>query len=262
MQANRVRRAIVIGGGILGVEAADALRQVGVGTTILQRSDRLMERQLDQTGALRLARFLEKMGVSVVTNAVITGFEGDNVLHGVELGGGTMLCADLFIASVGIAANVELAIHAGLVVDGGVRVDAQMRTSDPDIFAIGDAAKPPGAMVGLWSIGSAQAIAAVSAMLGNGAPYVPPRVVTQLKCDGIDLCSFGEIEAAVGDKVFEADSGSTAWWRLIEREGTIVGAAFVGPPGSAGAFTAALNEDATQAVLMKALNKFRCKTQA
>ena len=107
-----------------------------------------------------------------------------------------------------------------------------MRTSDSAIYAVGDAAELHGATAGLWPVAAAQATAAVSGMLEKTDGYVNPRVLVQLKCDGVDLKSFGDLESRNGDETICAREDDPAWWRLVLREGRLVGAVFVGPPGS------------------------------
>ena len=132
---------------------------------------------------------------------------------------------------------MQLARAAGLEVGRGIKVDARMRTSDADIYAIGDVAELSGAIGGLWAVGAAQANTAAGALLGLDTPYQAPRIVLQLKCDGIDLRSFGEISARPGDEEYTAAPHDAAWWRLILRQGVVVGAIYVGPPRSAKDFT-------------------------
>jgi nitrite reductase (NADH) large subunit len=117
-----------------------------------------------------------------------------------------------------------------------------MRTADPNIFAIGDVAELPGTPGGLWPVGAAQAATAVAAIFGESAAYQSPRIVLQLKCEGIDLRSQGEIVAREGDEDFHAREGDAAWWRLIVRHGQLVGGLYVGPPGTAKAFTKLLQQ--------------------
>ncbi|WP_300329041.1 FAD-dependent oxidoreductase [Accumulibacter sp.] len=242
-QVRRARRALVIGGGVLGVEAADALHHLGLHVVLLQRADRLMNAQLDAPGAARLTAYLEGIGIQVLTQAVVERWEGKgDLLRGAWLAHGPCARADLFVACLGIGANVQLARAAGLHVERGIVVDAAMRSSDPHIYAVGDVAELPGTPGGLWPIAAAQAAVAASALLGQPAAYTPPRVVLQLKCDGIDLRSFGEISARPGDEEFTAAPGDPAWWRLILRQGVLAGALYVGPPRSAKDFTRAVQE--------------------
>ena len=238
IQLRHARKAVVIGGGVLGVEAADALHHLGLQVTLLQRSERLMNAQLDQQGAARLAAYLEGIGMQVLTEVSVSRWEsrGDR-LQAAWLAHGPCARADVFVACLGISANVQLAHAAGLEVGRGVKVDPCMRTSDPDIYAVGDVAEVPGVSGGLWAIGAAQAATAASAVLGQGQPYQPPRIVLQLKCDGIDLRSYGDISAQPGDEEFTAAAGDPAWWRLIVRQGVLAGAIYVGPPRTAKDFT-------------------------
>ena len=256
VQRRQARRALVVGGGVLGVEAADALHKLGLKVTLLQRADRLMNAQLDEQGAAKLAGYLESIGIQVVTGASVLRYEGSPALQMAWLAHGPRVRADVFVAALGIQANTFLAENAGLkLADNGIRVDAQMRTSDPDIYAVGDVAELRGTPRGLWPIGAAHASTAVEAMLGEPVPYATPRIVLQLKCEGIDLRSQGEIAAREGDEDFHAREGDAAWWRLIVRHGQLVGGLYVGPPGTAKAFTKLLQQPVDLAPLRAELRR-------
>jgi NADPH-dependent 2,4-dienoyl-CoA reductase/sulfur reductase-like enzyme/ferredoxin len=242
-QRRGARRALVVGGGVLGVEAADALRKLGLKVTLLQRADRLMNAQLDETGAARLSSYLESIGIQVVTHSSVQRYEGTPALQAAWLAHGPRVRADLFVAALGIQANTYLAERAGLqLASNGVRVDRHLRTSDADIYAVGDVAELEGTPRGLWPIGAAHAASAVEHMLGTSLPYATPRIVLQLKCEGIDLRSQGEIVAREGDEDFHAREGDAAWWRLIVRHGQIAGGLYVGPPGTSKAYTRLLQQ--------------------
>jgi NADPH-dependent 2,4-dienoyl-CoA reductase/sulfur reductase-like enzyme/ferredoxin len=239
----QARRALVVGGGVLGVEAADALHKLGLKVTLLQRADRLMNAQLDEPGAAKLAVYLESIGIQVLTHTSVTKYEGRPQLQTAWLSHGPRVRADVFVAALGIQANTYLAEQAGLKLgDNGIRVDRHMRSSDPDIYAVGDVADLKGTPRGLWPIAAAHAHAAVEAMLGEPVAYATPRIVLQLKCEGIDLRSQGEIGPREGDEDFHAREGDEAWWRLIVRSGMLVGGLYVGPPGTAKAFTKLLQQ--------------------
>jgi NADPH-dependent 2,4-dienoyl-CoA reductase/sulfur reductase-like enzyme/ferredoxin len=239
----KARRAVVVGGGVLGVEAADALHHLGLKVTLLQRADRLMNQQLDAPGASKLQGYLESIGIQVVTGVSVARFEGHPMLQVAQLDHGPRVRGDVFVAALGIQANSFLGEQAGLALgDNGIKVDACMRTSDPDIFAVGDVAELKGTPRGLWPIGAAHAATAVTAMLGDPVPYVTPRIVLQLKCDGIDLRSQGDTTPREGDEDFHARPDDEAWWRLVVRHGQLAGGLYVGPPGTAKAFTKLLQQ--------------------
>ncbi len=242
-QRAKAKRALVVGGGVLGVEAADALHHLGLKVTLLQRADRLMNAQLDAQGAARLAGYLESIGIQVVTNASVVRYEGAPMLEVAQLAHGPRVRADLFVAALGIQANTFLAEQAGLALgDNGVKVDRFMRSSDPLIYAVGDVAELRGTPRGLWPIGSAHAATAAAGILGEEIPYATPRIVLQLKCEGIDLRSQGEIAAREGDEEYHARDDAEAWWRLVVRHGQLAGGLYVGPPGTAKAFTKLLQQ--------------------
>jgi NADPH-dependent 2,4-dienoyl-CoA reductase/sulfur reductase-like enzyme/ferredoxin len=238
VQRTRARRALVVGGGVLGVEAADVLHKLGLRVTLLQRAERLMNAQLDERGAAVLATYLEGIGIQVVTGVTVSRYEGSPELTTAWLAHGPRVRADVFVACLGIQANVHLAIQAGLPAKAGVLVDgATLCSADPDIYAVGDCAEPlDGAARGLWPVAAAQAVAAVSAICGEPAAAAAPRAMVQLKCDGIDLRSIGELQARPGDAVFEAGGEGGAWWRLVQRGGCWAGGVYVGPPGTSKAF--------------------------
>ncbi len=239
----KAKRAVVVGGGVLGVEAADALHHLGLKVTLLQRADRLMNQQLDASGAAKLQGYLESIGIQVVTGVSVARYEGDPVLRQAQLAHGPRVRGDVFVAALGIQANSFLGDQAGLVLgDNGIKVDACMRTSDPDIYAVGDVAELRGTPRGLWPIGAAHAATAVSSLLGDAMPYATPRIVLQLKCDGIDLRSQGDITPREGDEDFHARPEDEAWWRLVVRHGQLAGGLYVGPPGTAKAFTKLLQQ--------------------
>ena len=239
----KAKRALVVGGGVLGVEAADALQHLGLKVTLLQRADRLMNAQLDAQGAAKLQGYLESIGIRVVTGVSVKRFEGEPTLQVAELAHGPRVRADVFVAAMGIQANTFLAEQAGLELgDNGIRVNAHMCSSDPDIYAVGDVAELKGTPRGLWPIGAAHAATAASAILGEPLAYATPRIVLQLKCEGIDLRSQGEIVAREGDEDFHARAEDPAWWRLVLRHGQLIGGLYVGPPGTAKTFTKLLQQ--------------------
>ena len=154
---------------------------------------------------------------------------------------------------MGSEPNVELARACGLKVRRGILVDETMATSDPDIFAVGDVAERPGRPSGLWSTAAAGARTAAAALLGTPVDHVPMLARMKLKSDGIDLRSFGSLRREPGDEVIVAPPFEPTWWRVVIREGAIVGAVNAGPPGSASPLwnlvqSASMTDDHAQAL--------------
>ncbi len=256
-QRNAAHKAVVIGGGILGIEAADALRLLGMKVVLLQRADRLMDRQLDEQGAKRLTRYLGNIDIDVRTGVSVVRFEGDSLLQAVVLNDGSRVAADMFVACIGIAPRVELARSCGLEVGRGIKVDAFMCTSDPAIYAVGDAAELPGALAGFWPVAVAQASACIAGMLGRPDGYQPPHTFAQLKCDGIDLRSFGEVDVRPDDEIISAQEDAPAWWRFVLRDGKLTGAILVGPPGTGRDFGRLLNAETDLSPVLNELRQGR-----
>ena len=123
-----------------------------------------------------------------------------------------------------------------------MRVSRYTETDDAEIFAVGDVADLKGTPGGLWPMGAAHAATAVEAMPGVPVPYATPRIVRQLKCEGIDLRSHGDVIAKKSGETFYAREGDAAWWRLVVRHGQLAGGLNVGPPSSAKAFTKVLQQ--------------------
>ena len=256
-QRLEARTALVIGGGVLGVEAAEALHHLGLQVTLLHRGARLMDRQLDVQGARCLANYLSESGISVLTGARVAGFEGDTLLRTLRLEDGRSLAADIFVACAGIVPNVSLARDAGLEVGRGIRVDAGMRSSDPSILAVGDVAEPATAgPTGLWPVAVEQGRVAVASLLGQPVQPNVPRIVLQLKSEGVDLRSFGDIDRLPeGAQLLSAEVGATAWWRLVARDERVEAAVYVGPPGTAKALTRLLQSDGPLHEVLAALRQ-------
>lgn len=233
-------RAVVLGGGVLGIEAAEALAQVGTRVTIVHHAEHLMNRQLDLHAAVILKTFLDNKGIRVVTGTGIQAAAESGERMEIMLEDGRRLITDILLLCVGVRPNVALAKSAGLEINRGVLVDAQMRSSDPNIYCVGDAAELPGAAVGLWSVGSEQGKIAADAILDGERRYaaqsLPP---VQLKIGGIDLKCFGSLEP--DDEVeshTHGDISKHTWTHLCVRDGRLSGGVFVNAPLAA---SAALN---------------------
>lgn len=244
-QNHGCERAVVLGGGVLGIEAADALRRLNLKTTIIQRADRLMNKELDAKGSSILRKYLEGLGINVVTGAFVTKVVGNVRVEKLELSNGDVLDAEIYMTCAGVKANSEIAVAAGLEVKQGVVVDPAMRTSDHDILAAGDVAELSGAVSGLWAVATAQATVAAATLFGIEASYCPPSTLVNLKIEGIDVKGFGNLEGGEGiEEIFDPNEPANEHRRLFIADGRIIGAVFVGPPGT--------GQDVGQAIQNKA----------
>ena len=192
--AKRARRAVVIGGGLLGLEAARAVKECGLETHVIEVASRLMPRQLDGSASSLLEQSIRDLGVVVHIDRRITAFVGDDAIAGIELSDGTTVPADLVIISAGIRPRDELARKCGLEVGprGGVVVDNELRTSDPEIFAIGEVALHGGMIYGLVAPGYEMADAVAKSLLGTATCFLGGDLSAKLKLMGVDVASFGD----------------------------------------------------------------------
>lgn len=228
------RRAVVLGGGVLGVEAAEALREAGLGVALIHSRPHLMDRNLAPDGSELLERYLARIGVSLHMGAPVARFAAGQRLTAAELIDGSVVPGDLFVACIGQTPNVELARACGLSVKTGICVDSFMRTSDPNIFAIGDVAEFGCAPVGLWSTAAQQAKTVASALMGRIEPYAAAPQMLRLKSAGLDLFAFGDIAATPeGAEVINSGLFESGWWRMVLVDGAVVAANFIGRKGAA-----------------------------
>ena len=199
----------MIGGGVLGIEAAEAMANLGLKVSILQRGRRLMDKQLDVEGAQVLTKYLGNRGIEVVPDCKHFEIVGDaDRLARLKSDDGQDHAADVYVACAGIVPEMELARAAGLDVGRGIKTDAAMQTSDANIFAVGDVVDAGAGIGGLWPVAVSHAHRAVAAMLGTPAGDGRQPIVLQLKSDGIDLRSFGKVDAVpLEAEVFTAKGG-------------------------------------------------------
>ena len=225
-------RAIVIGGGLLGLEAAAGLATRGMAVTVLHAVDRLMERQLDQRASRRLSGHLAARGITIIENASSSAILGEDRACGVVLDDGRVLPAELVVMAVGIAPEASLARAAGLLVARGIVVDGQMRSSRNDIFAIGECAEFQGQCVGLVLPALAQAEIAARAICGEAATWQPATDSAALKVAGAPVWSAGLVECADGEQI-TLDDPDGAYRRLLLRQDRLVGAVLFGETADA-----------------------------
>jgi NAD(P)H-nitrite reductase large subunit len=246
-QRNRARKVVVAGGGLLGLEAAYAFYKLGLGVTVVHRGARPLSELLDDRAAELLARYFRALGIEIVLSAVPGAVEGNGRATGIVLEQGARLPADIVVVCAGITPNAGLAADAGLLVGRGVIVDAQMRTSDPAIFAAGDVAEYQGAITGLWPTAVQQAQVAGTNAAGDDATFVPAPSVALLKGVGLSVESIGDVQAAPGDEllVHEPESrDEMAYRKLVVRGGKLVGAILLGRPQDSAAVSDAIRSGA------------------
>jgi nitrite reductase (NADH) large subunit len=229
--ARRHRHAVVIGGGILGLEAADALTRRGMQVTVVHRNDWLMDRQLDATAARMLQAALEARGIRFVLGARTEAMVGDRRVQGVRLGSGEILPADLVVVTAGVRPRIELARACGLHCGRGVIVDDRLATSDPAIFAVGECIEHRGETFGLVAPLWEQAEVLGRILAGDDtARYAgSPTQATRLKVTGIEVFSAGDFHGGAGEEVLTLhDPIAGHYRRLVLREGRLVGAVLYG----------------------------------
>jgi nitrite reductase (NADH) large subunit len=192
--AHSHRRAVVIGGGLLGLEAAWGLRRRGMSVAVVHLMPTLMERQLDIAAAELLRRDLDRRGIAFLVNCQTEEILGTERAEGVLLADGRRIPADLVVLAVGIRPNIDLARSAMLDVNRGILVGDDMRTSDPDIYAVGECIEHNGQVFGLVAPIWQQAQVCGARLAGDdNAVYFPPPVFTSLKITGIDVFSAGAL---------------------------------------------------------------------
>jgi nitrite reductase (NADH) large subunit len=227
-------RAAVIGGGLLGIEAAYGLAKAGVAVTLVHLMDRLMERQLDARAAALLKRAVEAKGITVELEAATARFVGKDRVEAVELKDGRVLPADTVVISVGIAPNAEIARSANLAVNRGIVIDDRLTTSDPNIFAIGECAEHRGVCYGLVEPANDQARVLAERFSGRDATYTGSVNATNLKVSGVHVFSAGDFLGAPGtESVVLADAGLGTYRKLVIQGERLVGAVLYGDTADA-----------------------------
>ncbi|MEV5489856.1 FAD-dependent oxidoreductase [Streptomyces bobili] len=238
-------RAVVIGGGLLGVSAARALAVRGAQVVLAQQSERLMERQLDPNASGLVLRHLRDLGVEVHTECRVRDVRCvGGAVRSVEMADGYALDADLVVLACGVHPRTGLAKEAGLAVHKGVLVDDELRTSDPHIRAIGDCVQHGGEVYGLAAPALEQADVLAESLAGRTtARYSGTRSLTRLTLAGdgsLDLAAFGETEALPGDDVVQLTDATRGTYRkVVVRDDRLVGGVLVGELGTVGALARA-----------------------
>jgi len=232
--AAQKKRVVVVGGGLLGLEAAYGLAKAGATVTLVHLMDRLMERQLDAPAAELLKSLVERKGINVLLNASTARLHGATRVDGIELADGRRIDADAVIFAAGIRPNVALARDAGIAVGRGVVVDDHLQTGAPEIFALGECAEHRGICYGLVEPAYEQARVLAQHLAGKTAAYAGSVVATNLKVSGVSVFSAGDfIGADGGETILLSDVRHGTYKKLVISEGRLTGAVLVGDVESA-----------------------------
>jgi nitrite reductase (NADH) large subunit len=254
--------AVVIGGGLLGLEAAWGLRRRGMDVTVIHLMPTLMERQLDPAAAGLLQRDLERRGIRFVTNGETEEILGHERAGGIRLADGREFCADLIVLAIGIRPNIDLARAAELDLNRGVLVGNDLRTSDPAIYAVGECVEHNGQVYGLLPPLWEQASVCAARLAGDEkAAFTPPPVFTSLKITGIDVFSAGALAAAdpADEEIILHDASGGTYKKLILRNDRLVGAVLYGAVAD-GPWYVELMRDGTHIAALRATSPLAVPT--
>lgn len=235
--ATQKTNAVVIGGGLLGLEAAYGLKQRGMNVTVLHLMDRIMDRQLDTQASVMLRHSIEQKGIQIITEAnteALLGNDQGHVTH-LRLNDGRVLDADLVVFAVGIRPNISLAQSAGLRCNRGVLVNDTMQTFDPSIYAVGECIEHRGQTFGLVEPLWGQAFICASHLAEHGSlTFKAPTVPIQLKVSGVDVFSAGQIDIDVNqsedgyEDIIMNDEKRQIYKRIVIQNDRVVGAVLFG----------------------------------
>ncbi|TET26098.1 MAG: NAD(P)/FAD-dependent oxidoreductase [Candidatus Bathyarchaeum sp.] len=227
----KTKKAIIIGGGLLGLEFASSLRNLGQQVTVVEIFPRLLPRQLDQDGATILKNRITSRGIDIVLGAKTVEILGKNTVSGILLDSGKEISGKLILISAGMRSNTKLALEAGIKVNRGIVVDGRLRTSTKDVYAIGDVAEFKGTVYGIIPAALEQAMIAAANILGTEYNvYAGTIPSSTLKVVDVDLTSVGLVnpEEPKYEEIKKEDKKKGVYKKLVLDKGKIVGAILLG----------------------------------
>jgi len=228
----RSRHTVVLGGGLLGLEAARGMQRSATRVIVVEHADRLMSRQLDEPAAETLAAQVSRLGIELVVGQGVRRVVGVNRVEGVELLSGEVIACDTLVVAAGIRPNLELARQAGIAFGRGIRVDDAMRTSAPDVYAVGECAEHRGEVYGLVAPGLEQAAVAAAHLAGSEGRYRGSINVTRLKVAGTQVFSLGPMGAdassGYGERYLFSDPKDGIYRAVLVRRHRLAGVIGVG----------------------------------
>lgn len=222
----------VIGGGLLGLEAANSLKKSGHVVAIINRSEYLLSKQLDRELGMMLNEEMKDLGFMVFTEKSTMAFIGEDEVQGIEFDDGTAADFDMVLISAGVRPNTELFKDTGLEVNKGVIVDSHLMTNKANVWAAGDVAEVEGRVMGIWPASRAMGKVAGANMAGGDGTYENPKAHTKLDLDTIQIFSAGKI--GEGDVYFYDDGD--IHHRLYATDGKVTGAVLYGDTSAMGTF--------------------------
>jgi nitrite reductase (NADH) large subunit len=232
--AAQKKRVVVVGGGLLGLEAAYGLAKAGAPVTLVHLMDRLMERQLDAPAAELLKSLVERKGIKILLNANTARMHGETRVEAIDLTDGRRIDTDAVIFAAGIRPNVALAKEASIPVSRGIVVDDCLQTGVPNIFALGECAEHRGICYGLVEPAYDQARILAQHLAGRAASYHGSVVATNLKVSGVGVFSAGDFIGADGtETIVLNDFRHGTYKKLVISDGRLSGAVLVGDAGDA-----------------------------
>ncbi|AZK47024.1 nitrite reductase large subunit NirB [Paenibacillus lentus] len=228
--AKTYKKAAVIGGGLLGLEAAKGLVQLGMDVTVVHLMEDLMERQLDHQAALMLRHELERQGIKFKMEAQTVELLGDERVSGLRFADDTVLEAEFVVMAVGIKPNVEVAKNSGIEVNRGIVVNDYMQTSMEDVYSVGECNEHRGVCYGLVAPLFEQGMVLAKHICGvDTAPYEGSVVSTKLKISGVDVFSTGEfIDGPEHTVIVSKDDWKRTYKKILLKDGVMVGAVLYG----------------------------------
>jgi len=227
--ALKAKRAVLIGGGVLGLEAGNGLRSLGMEVAVVEFFPRLLPRQMDVAGAELLKKEMETMGFSFYLGAKSQEIIGREKVEGLLLEGAQIIPCDMVLISAGVRPNLDLAKKLGLGVDKGVLVNDRLETEMPDVYAAGDLIQHRGVLYGIWPASEKQGRIAGGNMAGGNAVYEGTVMSNRLKVVGIDLVSSGDIDVdGKLEDLVEKDEERFIYRKLVLKDDIIVGCTLLG----------------------------------
>jgi NAD(P)H-nitrite reductase large subunit len=247
-----VKRVVIVGGGLIGLKAAEGLTALGIKITVVELSDRIMSSTFDGTTSEMLKKILEERGVEVVTKTTTDEIIGNaSKVSGVVLRDGTRINCEMVVFAIGVSPNTELVKESGIEVNRGIHVDEHMRTNFPDIYAAGDVVEAYDMVlsdnrpIAIWPNASIQGAVAGHNMAGGTKKYTGSFAMNSIEICGIPTISMGLTDppASKGYEVLQAlDEEKPTYKKIILKNNVVVGAIFVNDIDRAGIFTSLIKD--------------------